>query len=189
MKVAAHFRLVKPAREFLDGFVDAVSRGWSPSTGDPEAGRRAVAKVRADADAYLASLEDREAHGAPNFGPKGEVWPRIPGFARWLWDGEFCGSISLRWVKASNSLPPHVTGHIGYSVVPWKQRRGYATQALALLLPEAKALGLAHLDITTTADNPASQKVIVANGGVLIDEAFATEHLSPRLLFRISLNT
>lgn len=188
MTDAAQLHLVTPARAHLNGFIDAVAAGWSPSTVDPEAGRRAVNKIANDADAYLCSLDDREGKGPPNLGPNGEVWPRIPGFSRWLWDGDFCGSISLRWEKGSSVLPPHVSGHVGYSVVPWKQRRGYATRALAMLLLEAKALGLAHLDITTTAENPASQKVIRANGGDLIDAAFATAHLSPRLLFRIRLD-
>ncbi len=66
-------------------------------------------------------------------------------------------------------LPPHCLGHVGYSVVPWKRRRGYATRALALMLPEARREGLAYVELTTDPDNMASQKVIAANGGVLIE--------------------
>lgn len=58
---------------------------------------------------------------------------------------------------------------MGYTVVPWKQRRGYATEALRLLLPEAKAEGLRHVEVTTDVGNPASQRVIEANGGVLVE--------------------
>ena len=189
MTAPAALHLVTPARAFFDGFVQAVEAGWSPSTTDPEAGRRAVAKAHADPEACLASLEDREARGEPETGPNGEVWLRIPGFARWLSDGEFCGSISLRWVKGTSALPTYVSGHIGYSVVPWKQRRGYATRALAMLLPLAKEEGLEEVQITTYADNLASQKVILANGGVLVDAAYQTEHLGPRMLYSIPLKT
>ena len=59
-----------------------------------------------------------------------------------MWDGEFCGSIGFRWQPGTSALPPYCLGHIGYSVVPWKQRRGYATKALALLLPDARKEGL-----------------------------------------------
>jgi hypothetical protein len=44
-------------------------------------------------------------------------------------DGEFCGSIGLRWQPETSALPSHVPGHIGYSVVAWRWRRGYAIRA------------------------------------------------------------
>jgi predicted acetyltransferase len=64
-----------------------------------------------------------------------------------------------------------VLGHIGYSVVPWQRGRGAATRALALLLrrlPDEDA-ALGHVTITTDPDNIASQRVILANGGVLLE--------------------
>jgi predicted acetyltransferase len=75
---------------------------------------------------------------------------------------------SIRWVPGTEELPSYVLGHIGYSVVPWKQCRGYATQAVRALLPEARARGLRYLEITTDPDNIASQRVILGAGGVLI---------------------
>jgi predicted acetyltransferase len=86
-----------------------------------------------------------------------------------MWDGEFCGSIALRWHTGSDDLPDYCPGHIGYSAVPWKQRQGYATQALGLLLPMARGQGLSHVIISTQPDNLASQKVILRNGGQFID--------------------
>jgi predicted acetyltransferase len=71
-------------------------------------------------------------------------------------------------------LPSHVLGHCGYAVVPWARGRGVATRALALLLPEAAALGLPHIDLTTDPDNLASIRVIERNGGVLV-ERFAKD--------------
>jgi predicted acetyltransferase len=55
--------------------------------------------------------------------------------------------------------------------VPWKRGQGYAKQALALILEEARERGLDHVEITTTPDNLASQKVIEANRGAFV-EAF-----------------
>jgi predicted acetyltransferase len=86
-----------------------------------------------------------------------------------MWDGEFCGSINLRWQDGTPDLPPHCLGHIGYSVVPWKQRQGYATQALREMLPLARDVGLPYVEITTDPDNLGSQRVIEANGGVLVE--------------------
>ena len=103
--------------------------------------------------------------------------------------GGFAGSIGLRWAKDGAPLPPHVLGHIGYAVVPWQRRRGYATQALAALLPLARAQGLSSVEITTDPDNTASQRVVTANGGVLVerfDKGAAYGH-APGLRFRIEL--
>lgn len=73
---------------------------------------------------------------------------------------------------------------------PWKRRRGLATAALRALLPEIGGLGLPCVDITTDVDNLASQKVITANGGVLV-ERFAKPTAygpdSPALRWRIEL--
>ena len=80
-------------------------------------------------------------------------------------------------------------GHIGYSVVPWKRGRGYATQALRLMLAEARAVGLDYVEITAKPDNTASQRVILANGGRLVGRFFedAAYGRVESLKFRINL--
>lgn len=114
--------------------------------------------------------------------------PRLPGFVRWLWDGEFCGTINFRWQKGTAALPPWCLGHIGYSVVPWKERRGYGTEAVRLLLPEARREGLEYLEITTDTANLASQKIITTNGGVLVERFVSPMYGDvERLRYRIAL--
>jgi predicted acetyltransferase len=66
-------------------------------------------------------------------------------------------------------LPPYCLGHVGYSVVPWKRKMGYATRALELLLPETREQGLPYLELVADVDNIPSQRVIEANGGKLIE--------------------
>jgi predicted acetyltransferase len=165
--------LVWPSESHLPGYIEALERGWSPdNVRGAEAAREILEKISRDPQRYLQSLVDREANGDPIILPDGSKVPRLPGYNRWLWDGQFCGVIGFRWQRGTSALPPHCLGHIGYAVVPWKGRRGYATEALRQLLPEAKAEGLKYVEITTDPDNPASRRVIEANGGVLI-EAFS----------------
>ncbi len=57
-------------------------------------------------------------------------------------------------------------GHIGYSVRPSERRKGYAKKMLETALPLCKELGLEKVLITCLADNTASEKTILANGGV-----------------------
>jgi predicted acetyltransferase len=155
----------------LPGYVDALERGWSPDNlrGAARA-REQLAHIARDPAAFVASLVDREAAGAPLTLPDGSRVPRLPGYMRWMWDGEFCGSIGFRWQPGTEELPPHCLGHVGYAVVPWKRRRGYATAALRGVLRDAKGEGLRYVDITARPDNTPSRRAIEANGGVLIEE-------------------
>lgn len=159
-------RLEKPTLELLPGYVQALERGWGPDNLRPEASaREQLEKIATDPATFVASLDDVEARGEPITRHDGSKGARLPGYDRWIWDEEFCGSINFRWQRGTSELPPHVLGHIGYSVVPWMQGRGYAKTGLALLLRDARARGLEYVELTTDVDNPASQRVIRANGG------------------------
>jgi predicted acetyltransferase len=181
-------QLVRPGLEHLASYVVALERGWSADERGVEGAREELSHIKADAAAFLASLEDREAKGPPITLPDGSKAGRIPGFKRWLWDGEFCGTIGVRWQPGTTALPPHCLGHIGYAVVPWKQRLGYAKSALRLILPEARAVGLPYVEITTDPGNIASRRVIEANGGILVEHFIKPPQFGgkPGLRFRIA---
>ena len=162
--------LVWPSHEYLDSYVAALERAWSPDDiRGAIATKEELAWIARDADGFLASLVDREGRGGPLTLSDGTTVPRLPSVRRWIWDGEFSGSISLRWRPGTEALPPPCLGHIGYTVVPWKQRRGYATRALHDILDEARDLGLRYVEIVTDPDNIASQRVIAANGGTFVE--------------------
>jgi predicted acetyltransferase len=161
--------LVWPAAEHLPGYVKALEHGWSPDNLRPQATVDELERIAKDPDRFLAEQIDREAKGPAVKLPDGSTVPRLPGYCLWMWDGEFCGSIGFRWQPGTTELPPHCLGHVGYSVVPWKRQRGYATRALQLLLPHAKKEALAYIELTTDSDNMASRRVIEANGGRLIE--------------------
>ncbi len=191
---AATVRLVPPTPERLPGYVAALQRGWSPdNVRGAAAAQEALAQMAVDPAPLFAVADDPDARGPKITQPDGTQVDRLPGLLRWLWDDGadgFAGSINLRWMKGHAPLPPFVLGHIGYAVVPWKQRRGYATQALADVLVLARAQGLPMVELTTDADNLPSQKVITANGGVLV-EHFNKPAMyggAPSLRFRITLS-
>jgi predicted acetyltransferase len=181
--------LVRPEPQHLDDFLAALRRGWSPST-QRDLSAELIAEVGADPEAYLAGLDDRDPAGRTVELPDGTPVPRLPGFSRWMWDGGFCGSINVRWQAGTPELPPYCLGHIGYSVVPWKRRRGYATEALRQVLPLVRAVGLPYAEITTNPDNVASQRVIEANGGVLVErfEQPASSGGGEGLRYRVALD-
>jgi predicted acetyltransferase len=164
-----NLRLVTADARRLPAFIAALERGWSPdNVSGEEAAREALEQIARDPGAFVAAADDPEARAGDVRLPDGSAVPRLPGLHRWLWDGEFCGVIGLRWAPGTAEQPPYVLGHIGYAVVPWKRGRGYATRALALLLPCARAQGLPYVELTTDPGNIPSQKGILANGGRLV---------------------
>ena len=182
-------RLVWPSLELLGEYAAALRRGWSPDTLRAEAAREELDQIAADPAAFVAEQVDREGAGPPVTLPDGTKSARLPGYRRWIWDGAFCGVIGFRWKPGTEELPAHVLGHIGFSVVPWKRGRRYATRSLALLLADVRQEGLRHVELTTKLDNVASQRVIEANDGRLIERFTTLGEYGEReaLRFRIDL--
>ena len=156
------FGLAEPQTAMLDSYAAALRSGWSPNN-VRDVSAEHLGAIAADPVAFLRQLSD-SAPGTMTIG--GAIFPRLPFRTRWIWDGDFCGSISLRYQTGTDELPPHVFGHIGYAVVPWKRNHGYASGALRQMLDEARQVGLGQVEITTQSDNLASCTVIERNGGV-----------------------
>jgi predicted acetyltransferase len=180
-----HLELHEPSLALLPAYAAALERGWSPNNvGDVS--KEQLEAIRADPAAFLA---DYIAQAGVVMLPDGTEVPKLPNRVRWIWDGELAGRISLRWQPGTDALPDHVLGHIGFAVVPWKRRRGHATEALRQLLPEARTVGLSRVEVTADVANIASRRVIEANNGRLIREFVNMRHgPEPKVLYVIDLD-
>jgi predicted acetyltransferase len=178
------YQLLWPSARHVPQFQAALERGWSRNNVTAERTRlQDLEKIHADPQAFIASLINLEGGGDDVQLPDGSYVPRLPGYSRWVFsapgdlakDGklEFVGTINIRYVQGTSTLPYYCLGHIGYAIVPWHQGRGPASFALAQLMKEATAdghfRGMDYLEITTQPDNPASQAVIVKCGGQFIE--------------------
>ena len=80
-------------------------------------------------------------------------------------DKKVVGIIDLRH-NLNNPVLSLWGGHIGYSVRPSERRKGYAKEMLRLMLEEARKRGLEKVMISCSTENEASERTILANGGV-----------------------
>ena len=154
--------IVMPTLEALGGYEDALARGWSPDPrrmGDAAYVEAELAALRKDRAGYLDRILN---HPAPAYNAS----PTEPvNHALLISDGEFAGKADLRYVPTTGTVPDGVPGHVGYSVVPWKQGRGYATAALRALMELARSKGLRELQILCNVENLGSRVVIERVGG------------------------
>lgn len=85
-------------------------------------------------------------------------------------DGRLIGMLQIR--HSLNDYLRKFAGHIGYSVRPTERRKGYAKKMLAAALPLCREIGLDRVMISCIDGNIASEKTILANGGVYTSSAF-----------------
>jgi predicted acetyltransferase len=170
--VDADMDLRAPSLDLIPGYIDALQRGWCNESAreDVDGAHLELAEIRQDPEAFVALLNHPTRGGTPVTLEDGSRVPRLPGVRRWMWDGDYCGAISVRWQPGTTDLPPYCLGHIGYAVVPWKRGRGYATKALHQMLAIARDNDLPFVEIVTDVTNVASQAVVLANGGVAVEE-------------------
>lgn len=79
-------------------------------------------------------------------------------------DSRLVGMLQVR--HRFNDFLEQYAGHIGYSVRPSERRRGYAREMLRMALPFCRELGLDRVLISCIDGNIASERTILANGGV-----------------------
>lgn len=119
-----------------------------------------VAWAERDFDSFCAEIRSYATTAKPGLVTETHLW-----LIRRDGNGaEFVARGSIR--HRLNDVLLRLGGHIGYAVRPTERRKGYGTETLRLLLPEAKALGINPVLVTCDADNAGSRKIIEANGGV-----------------------
>jgi len=83
----------------------------------------------------------------------------------WLIDNfEVIGAVNIRHYLTERLL--NSGGHIGYGIRPSKRNQGYATEILSLSLIKAKELGIDRALLVCEANNTASERTILKNGGI-----------------------
>jgi len=96
-----------------------------------------------------------------------------------LRDNKIVGIIDLRH-HINHPILSVWGGHMGYTVRPSEQRKGYAKEMLKQNLENCRTKGLDKILIVCNSDNIASEKTIIANGGILEKEILVDSHTMKR---------
>lgn len=93
-----------------------------------------------------------------------ETW--VPDSTYWFVNEakRIVGAVNIRHSLTDHLF--HSGGHIGYGIRPTERRKGYATKLLQQSLLKAKKLGIKSVLVVCDADNIASEKTILHNGGI-----------------------
>ena len=84
-------------------------------------------------------------------------------------DGRMVSAVCLRHALEYDDDDIEFASHIGYSVRPSEQGKGYGREQLRLALAKARELGIERARIVCRDTNAASNAVIRACGGVYVD--------------------
>lgn len=112
---------------------------------------------------FVNRLHSQEANPGPALVPQSTYWGVLNGET-------VVGRIVLRH-QLTDSLR-EFGGHVGYEVRPSFRRRGVAKEMLKKLLETPKAKEMARILLTCAPNNEASNRTILANGGVLERTAY-----------------
>ncbi|MBQ8293401.1 MAG: GNAT family N-acetyltransferase [Bacilli bacterium] len=150
-------KLIKPSIEYLEQIIELKQDFFSNN--EPRIQGSGSIDKYDDLNEWLKSICDIE---------QGKNEKLVPStYYLILADKEVVGTISMRHYLTKDL--EEFGGHIGYSIKPSARRKGYAKEALRLILELYKDK-YDEILIMCEDDNIASNKTVISNGGVLINQ-------------------
>ena len=101
-------------------------------------------------------------------------------------DNYVIGAISIRFKRTLETAG--IDGHVGFGIRPSKRNKGYATTMLQMAFPILKEYKINTVVISCAKDNIGSLKVIINNGGKLIEEVIDPDNGELMQIYHLKIN-
>ena len=172
--------LIKPTIEYADDIMNLRQEIMDANDPDAFAGCGNLEECKT-AQEWIDWIEIMEK---PDTCPVGRVSSNMYIAVR-VSDNKIVGVIDLRH-HLGNPVLREWGGHFGYIVRPCERRKGYAREMVRQNLIKCKELGLHKVMITCNRDNIASERTILANGGVFEKEVLIDGEYTKRFWVTIT---
>ncbi len=153
-------RLIRPTAEYSED-IWAFRREFLENSIDEDMGGCGKLRECSSADEWLAQVE---ALTNPETCPEGMITADTYIAVRSC-DNKIVGITDIRH-NLNTPVLREWGGHIGYCVRPDERQKGYAKEMLRLNLDNGRRLGLKRIMVSCNVNNIASERTILANGGV-----------------------
>lgn len=138
-----------------------------------------IPKQGQDSEAFINRINWEESNPGINLVPQSTYWGTVD-------ESTVVGRVVLR--HQLNARLMEFGGHISYEVRPSARRCGIAKALLKKVLETPKAKEIGRLLLTCAPDNEASNKTIIANGGILEKTAYVAAWKRDTNYYWIDLN-
>ena len=98
--------LIRPTHKHLASYISALEKGWSWDNSRPAAADDELDMIRANAGAFLASMDDPEAKGLQS------LYPMVPLSRGCLEFGAGCGMVNLLEISALGGNTEQLRFHL-----------------------------------------------------------------------------